>query len=198
MTQALKVFQTALKEKLGDNLSPYLFEAVCNTLSLDFVLRKGQTNIKQHATNCANNISNYILDKKILNDNFNEVLTIFSIAIANPSNPKNLVCNTQEQKADMQIIDNIINTCPNLCIFPEDDKQTIRNILTNLKTIDKEVDLGGLLKNTTLLSKNLKDISSMNKCQRKVEEEILQFLQLRKLYRINTQTASKDIGRSVK
>ena len=196
MTQTQKIFQNALKEKLGNKLSQYLFLSICNILSLDFSLRKMQTNLDKHAASCANNISNYLLDKKVLSDHFNEVLTIFSIAITEPINPKNLAAKTQEQKVETQIIDNILSSCPNLCKLPEVDKQTIKNILTNLQKIDKDVNLSILLQNTNLLIGSLKDIS-VNKSQEKAEEEILQFLKLQKIYRNNTQTISKDMTRVI-
>jgi len=203
MTQI--IFQDGLKKKLGDKLSQYLLFSVCNTLALDFALRKGNVDIEQHVANCAENVFNYILEKKVLKDDFNEVLSIFSAAIATKSKTQNLANNTKEQKAESnkeqeavtKSIDGIISNCPNLCKLHKDDKDTIKTMLANLQKIDQAVDINILSQNTNILSQNLKEVAVVKKTQEKAQEDILQFLRLHKQYRINTQN-SKNMTRSFK
>ncbi len=203
MTQI--IFQEGLKKKLGDKLSQYLFLSVCNTLSLDFALRKGSVDIEQHVANCAENICNYILEKKVLKDDFNEVLSIFGAAIANKSKTQNLANKTKEQKVESnkeqeavtKSIEGIISNCPNLCKLQQDDKDTIKAMLANLQKLDQEVDINVLSQNTNILAQSVKEVAAVKKTQEKTQEDILQFLRLHKQYRINTQ-ASKNMTRSFK
>ncbi len=180
MQDTSKIFQKTIKLKVGDGLSAYIYKALSNMLALDFSLRQLQISLDEYALRCANNISNYLGERKMLSQDFNHVLEIFTIAIAQPADSNNdILDKNQAVKLDENIIEQIFNNCSELKSLNEEERDIIRDLLGNLQKRDPQINFDILLKDTKILSKSLHDVNAKT-CQEQVMNNILAFLNIQK------------------
>lgn len=84
----IKEVHKILKSVLTDQLSDYLYSVLSNMLAIDFKARQIYEikAVDKHGTECANRISKYLDNSKLLSDKFEDALKLFSIAISEDDN----------------------------------------------------------------------------------------------------------------
>jgi hypothetical protein len=177
-----KIFQKTIQLAVVDKLSKYILIATSNMLSIDFSLRNIQKDIEFYATECADKINRYLGSKKLVTEDFSDVLTLFSVAIADKN--ANYSDNNTILSASVSnyvLIDQIFKNCPDLSQLTDDEKRMVKEILLNLKTIDKNLNFNVLLNDTKVIRKGISHLLDQNsKHKDQVIEEIMSFVKLQK------------------
>jgi hypothetical protein len=178
-----KIFQKKIQLAVADKLSKYILIATSNMLSIDFSLRNIQKDVEFYATECANKIHSYLGSKKFIAEDFSDVLTLFSVAISDKKVNYQDDNNTTVLASinNDVLIDQIFKNCPDLSKLTDEEKRMVKEILLNLKTIDKSLNFNVLLSDTKVISKGISHLLDQNsKHKEKVIEEIISFVKLQK------------------
>ena len=97
-------FFELITEHLGNNISANLCKSLANLLSLDYANRLGGAPpLKIYIPTCLKRLKNHLGAQVILDNNFSETMTLFTIAITPEKESADNISNSQEQSQDALI-----------------------------------------------------------------------------------------------
>ncbi len=117
-------------EHLDNNISSNLCQSLANLLSLDYANRlSAEPPLNEYIDGCLKRLKQYLGTRVILDNNFSEAMTLFTVAITPDKDPSNDKLNSQEQSQDALIESTISAVFGKLT--PE-EQQSIKLVIKDL------------------------------------------------------------------
>lgn len=175
-------FYKILKPALELKMSSYTLMTVTNMLALDYELRSIATDAKSYCQDCILKIEHYLKSNILEEQNFAQVLGLFAAAISNVTFKEK---SSQAELLDEKTIEQLLEKNGKLKILSIEEKNIIKELLLDLKSLDSSVNLALLGDSGEIISRNIAAIMSQDRLRKQqVIQELLFFIQLQNKYKI--------------
>ena len=175
-------FYKILKPCLELKMSQYSLMTLTNMLALDYELRSIAIDAKSYCQDCIAKINNYLEAHTLEAQNFGQVLSLFAAAISNATLSDK---GAQQQLLDEKTIEQLLKSDNRLKALALEEKQIIKELLLDLKTLDESINLALLGSGSKIISRNIAAIMSQDQRRKQqVIQELLFFIKLQNKYQI--------------